>query len=394
MAPLKGSASPPEGWLSALAGAGAWIVPDLVFDGQHLKSGHAVQLKNGRARVVKAAAVLAEGGADLSVWRPQGIISPGFFDIQVNGGGGVMFNTSPSVKGIRAIALAHRSTGTTRLLPTVITDHPEVLENASVAIAEAAGQDGVMGIHIEGPHISAARRGTHAAQYIRALDARTLEVIARLRAGGTPVMITLAPEAVVPGQIAALVDQGVIVALGHSDASAKQTQAALSEGAQSFTHLFNAMSQIQNREAGVTGAAINSSAYCSMIADGIHVAPEMLALAIRARPQADRMILVSDAMPTVAGPESFELYGKTIRLQDGRLINDEGALAGAHVTMAASLSFVVNSLGVQPEAALRMAISNPARLMGLDQACCLEGMPAGDVVLIANDFSSLRFVAS
>ncbi|MGC1489234.1 MAG: hypothetical protein WA784_15750, partial [Albidovulum sp.] len=190
MTPLIGSASPPEGWLRALAGAGAWIVPDFVFDGQHLKSGHAVLLKNGRTRVVKAAAVLAENGPDLSVWRTQGIISPGFFDIQVNGGGGVLFNTSPSVRGIRAIALAHRSTGTTRLLPTVITDHPEIMENASVAIAEAAGQDGVMGIHIEGPHISAARRGTHAAQYIRALDARTLDVIARLRAGGTPVMIT------------------------------------------------------------------------------------------------------------------------------------------------------------------------------------------------------------
>jgi len=267
-----------------------------------------------------------------------------------------------------------------------------VLDRAALAILAAAGRDGIAGIHIEGPHLSVARRGTHAAHHIRPLDARTLALVGRLRAADIPVMITVAPEAVAPGQIAALAGQGAVVALGHSDATAEATRAALAEGAQTFTHLFNAMSPMQNRAAGMTGAAINSRAYASIICDGIHVAPEMVGLALRARPVPDRTFMVTDAMPTVAGPHSYQLYGRSITLREGRLVNGEGALAGAHVTMLRSVAFVVGVLGLPAEVALRMAITIPATLMRLDPLARVEGRDWSDLLLIAADFSHAAFV--
>lgn len=371
----------PTGWAAQLAAGRAILLPDAVFDGAELLPGAAL-----RAGPDHAQPDTVRPG-DL-VWRVPGILSPGFVDLQVNGGGGVLFNTSPDPGGLLAIARAHRTTGTTALLPTLITDAPEVMERAAGAILSCHGRDGIIGIHLEGPHISLARRGTHAARFVRPLDTHTLQIVALLRSANVPVMLTLAPEAVQPGQIAALVGQGVNVALGHSDASAAQTRAALAEGAQSFTHLFNAMSQMQNREAGVVGAAINSTAWCSMICDGIHVAPDMLALAIRARPVADRMILVSDAMPTVAGPDAFDLYGQTIHVTDGRLVNSDGALAGAHVTMLRSLELAQSLLGLTPRDALRMAVTHPADLIGRGALADLSARPLSDLILIAPDFQS------
>lgn len=373
----------PKGWDDRRHGAGAVLLPDAVFDGHSLHPGLAVRVTGDGL----AADPVAPREGDL-VWRLPGCLGPGFIDLQVNGGGGVLFNNSPDPAGLRAIGRAHRSTGTAALLATLITDAPEVMVRAVDAVLDGLGQDGIAGIHLEGPHISLARRGTHDARFIRPLDDQTLGQVARLRDKGVPVMVTVAPEATTPGQIAALVAKGVVVALGHSDATAAQVRAALAEGAQTFTHLFNAMSQMQNREAGVVGAAINSTAYCSIICDGIHVAPEMLALAIRARPRDNRMILVSDAMPTVAGPDSYRLYDQTIRLQDGRLVNQDGALAGAHVTMLQSVRLAHELLGQSLEECLRMAITRPAALMGFAPRADLWRQPPDDVILIAPDLTA------
>jgi N-acetylglucosamine-6-phosphate deacetylase len=354
-----------------------WLHPDSLFDGTDLHSGKVLHLREAE---VAAVLDLAELPAGAHVTRLAGCISPGFFDIQVNGGGDVMFNTTPTPEGLRTIAAAHRQFGTTALLPTVITDRPEVLEAACYAMAAAYGKDGIMGIHIEGPHISMARRGTHAAKYVRPLDEVTTGQLRWLRDRDIPTMITVAPEAVAPGQIRALCDIGVVVSLGHSDTTAAATRAAVAEGAATFTHLFNAMSPMLNRSPGVTGAAINSKAYCSIICDGIHVEDSMVGLAMRARPKADRMILVSDAMSTVGGSPQFELYGQTITLQDRRLVNAEGSLAGAHITMAESVHRLVHTIGMEFEFALRCAITNPARLMGL--GAMMRIVPGTDLPLI------------
>lgn len=376
----------PADWHARAETGGAWILPDAVFDGRTLRPGAAILVRDGRLQVHD------RQDADGCIWRLAGTLSPGFVDLQVNGGGGVLFNAQPTEAGARAIGRAHRTTGTAAVLPTLITDRPEVMERAADAALAAIGKDGVAGLHLEGPHFSLARRGTHAAEHIRPLDDRTMALAARLRARGMPLMLTVAPEATVPGQIGRLVGQGVIVALGHSDADGARVRAALAEGAQTFTHLFNAMSQMQGREPGMVGTAINSQAYVSVIADGIHVAPEMLALAIRARPIADRMIVVTDAMPTVAGTDHFELYGQTIRLNAGRLVNSDGALAGAHVTMIESVAHLIHAAGLAPGDALAMATSHPARLMGLDALAMLEGRDVTDLLWISPDWRTCRFL--
>ncbi|MCY1125645.1 N-acetylglucosamine-6-phosphate deacetylase [Frigidibacter sp. RF13] len=376
----------PDGWdEAAMAGQGAWILPETIFDGIWLRSGTSLFVQKGRASLKRF-----DGTGP--VWKCGGILSPGFVDLQVNGGGGILFNNRPDAESALAIAAAHRTTGTVAILPTLITDAAEVLEAAADAVIASHGRGGIVGIHIEGPHISPARKGTHAEGHIRPLEERTFAVVARLRQRGIPVMITLAPEAVQPGQVARLVAMGVVVAIGHTDASAAAVNALLAEGAQCFTHLFNAMSQMQGREPGCVGAAINSSAYASLICDGIHVAPEMIALALRARPVPDRMYLVSDAMPTVAGPESYKLYGQDIRLDHGRLVNADGALAGAHVTMLQSVAFLAQKIGLSLETALRMAISHPARLMGLKALSAIEGRAVSDLILIRQDLSEMQFV--
>lgn len=362
---------------------GTWLKPAATFDGARLRDDLWISVAGGRVAVTDRLPAAATA-APL-----PGTVTPGFVDLQVNGGGGVLLNRSPTVEGMVAIAAAHRAFGTVAILPTVITDAPGVLAAATDAAiaAHAAGLPGIAGLHIEGPHIALARRGTHAAVFIRPLDDETIGHVARLRAADVPVMITVAPEACAPGQIAALAAAGAIVSLGHTEATQAQTDAALSEGARAFTHLFNAMPPLLNRAPGVAAHAINSPATAGLICDGIHVDDAMLALAIRARPVADAMFLVSDAMPTVGGPDTFDLYGQTLHLRDGRLVNAEGSLAGAHLTMAMAVARLVTHVGIPLEDALRMAVTVPARLMGLVPLAGLDGRQARDVLVLRDDLA-------
>ena len=361
-----------------------WLCPDLVFDGSSLLRGQALALSDGRIQSLCAQKDLLPAAHKTMV---KGTITPGYLDLQVNGGGDVFLNTTPTPEGMATIAAAHRRFGTVGILPTLITDAPEVLDRAADAALAARGQQGILGLHIEGPHISLPRRGTHAARFVRPLDNRTIGTVRRLRDAGINVMITLAPEAVSPGQIATFVAMGAVVSLGHSDATAEATRAALAEGANCFTHLFNAMSPMLNRTAGVTGACINSSAYAGIICDGVHVADEMIGLALRARPFPDTTFLVSDAMPTVGGSDHFSLYGDEIRLENGRLVNSEGSLAGAHVTMAESVARLISHVGVTPEAALRMAVTVPARVIGASHLAQVTGRAAEDLLILAPDWT-------
>ncbi|NOR63407.1 MAG: N-acetylglucosamine-6-phosphate deacetylase [Rhodobacteraceae bacterium] len=357
-----------------------WLNPTRLFDGHTLHNEMAARVENG---VVTGIAPVAEIPPNADVSALNGTLTPSFFDIQINGGDGVLFNTSPHRAGLAAIAKAHHNIGTQHWLPTVITDAPEVLEAAVSAVLDCFGEYGIAGIHIEGPHIATARNGTHKPSYIRPFDRRTMAQLKRLRAQGIPVLLTLAPESVTPKQVAEIVALGVTVSMGHTNASAAEAEALLGEGATLFTHLFNAMSQMENRAPGVVGAAINSRAYCSIIADGLHVDPSMLALACRARPLKDHMILITDAMPTVGGPEHFTLYGEAIHLKEGRLINPQGSLAGAHTTIPEGIA-MLQTVGISMEEALRMATSNPAKLMGLGEKIGrLIGAEVSDLIMMS-----------
>ena len=354
-----------------------WLRPTAVFDGRQIHHNMAVRITDG------CICDLAISDDNHSTAKPiDGILTAGFFDIQVNGGGNVLFNNSPTHDGAAAIAGAHRKFGTTHLLPTVITDTPEIIDAACNAIVNCAGEHGIAGIHVEGPHISTARAGTHDKKRIRPLDQNTINSLQKLRVEDIPTLITVAPEAVAPGQITTLTEMGVIVSLGHSDATAEEVKVCLAEGATLFTHLYNAMSPMQGRAPGMVGTAINSNAYCSIIGDGRHVCPDMIQLAVNARPRNDRMILISDAMPTVGGNPEFTLYDETIRVVDGTLINASGSLAGAHISILQSIHYLLEHTSLSLEYCLQMSITHPAMLLGLEHLTTLQSTPIDDCIVL------------
>lgn len=336
-----------------------------IFDGDKIRDGFAAIVEGSRIKdMVDAGRIAADvERRDLG----GGLLAPGFTDVQVNGGGGALLNDNPSVETVRRIAASHRKFGTTGLLPTVITDAPEITEQAIAAVrqARAAGVPGVLGIHIEGPFLDPARKGAHEARFIRAMTEADVSRLAHADCGA--VMLTLAPNKVAPEFVAKLAAAGILVSLGHSDATAAEAQAALAAGARSFTHLFNAMSQMSGREPGMVGAALcDAGSYCGLIADGHHAHDAALQVALAAKPR-DRMVLVSDAMPTAAGgPDCFELQGRTVTRRNGRLQLEDGTLAGSNLTMDEALRYCTQRLGVSLEDALRMASLNPAAFLKRD----------------------------
>ncbi|MEE4450981.1 N-acetylglucosamine-6-phosphate deacetylase [Novosphingobium resinovorum] len=296
-----------------------------------------------------------------------GWLLPGFIDTQVNGGGDVLFNDMPNVEGIRAIAQAHRRYGTTGLLPTLISDYAPVVEAAIAAGEEAlaAGVPGVLGVHIEGPHLNPVKKGIHDAQRFSTVDDT---VVARLAAPSKGRrIVTLAPELAPEGAVRALAEAGVLVCAGHSLADYDQTRAALAEGLVGFTHLFNAMTQFLSRDPGMVGAALEDRAsHFGLIVDGLHVHPASLRVALAAR-GIEGAMLVTDAMPPVGGRSNrFSLMGQDIAVVDGTCRGPDGTLAGSALTMAQALRNAMDMLGCDIVTASRLASGNPARFLRLD----------------------------
>jgi N-acetylglucosamine-6-phosphate deacetylase len=347
-----------------MSGARTAIAASHVFDGVALHRDTAV-LIDGTS--ITALLPRADVPADTRVRTlPDGQwLAPGFIDTQVNGGGGVLFNDEPTPAGISAIVSAHRTFGTTSLLPTLITDLPATTAKAIRAVDEAAASmPGVLGIHLEGPFLSPERPGVHDPRRLRQPNDDDLALITAARRGVT--LVTLAPEQVSNGFIGALVSAGVRVALGHSMATYAQTRAAMADGLTGFTHLFNAMRPLASREPGPIAAALEDpAAWFGMIVDGVHVDPAVLRLALRGLAQP---MLVTDAMPPVGGDGSaFTLYGDEITVRDGRCFRRDGALAGSVLDMASAVRNCVDLLGVPLTDALRFASANPANFLGLGQ---------------------------
>lgn len=343
--------------------ATALVSATIVLRDQAL-GGHALLTDGGRiADIVPEDAVAAPYvRRDLG----GGWLLPGFIDTQVNGGGDVLLNDRPDVEGVRAIAAAHRRFGTTGLLPTLISDDARVVDAAMAAVdaAIATGVAGVLGIHIEGPHLNPAKRGIHDASKFTPIDAAVIERLAAPSPGVR--LVTLAPELAPAGAIAALVARGVVVAAGHSLADYAQTKAALAAGLSGFTHLFNAMTQLGSREPGMVGAALDDrrSRY-GLIVDGFHVHPATLRVALAANGMG--AMLVTDAMPPVGGSSmSFTLMGREIGVVDGTCRGPDGTLAGSALTMAAAVRNAMDLLGCSIVDASRMASGTPAAFLGLD----------------------------
>ena len=338
------------------------VAASTVFDGDECRRDCAVVVEGSN---IAAVTPRHELPASIPVKElPDGAwLAPGFIDAQVNGGGDVLFNDEPTAAGIAAICRAHRKSGTTSLLPTLITDSEDKLRAALAAADEAAAaMPGVAGIHIEGPFISPEKPGVHDPAYIRRPTPEDLALLTAPRSGVT--LITLAPERVPAGFIAALAAAGVRMALGHSMATYEETKAALAEGLTGFTHLFNAMRPLSARDPGPIVAALETAgAWFGMIVDGEHVHPAVLRLALRglAHP-----MLVTDAMPPVGGSKAgFTLYGREIEVREGRCTTADGTLAGSALSMAAAVRNCVKLLRVPLAQALRFASTEPARFLGL-----------------------------
>lgn len=365
------------------------VLADRVFDGRRWHEKAALLIRAAR---IAGLASWNEVPPDWPQTRlPAGaFLAPGFIDLQVNGGGGVLLNDHPTADGMRAIARAHRHFGTTACLPTLISDTREQVKSAIAAARAVAGQDGVLGLHVEGPFISPQRPGVHRSDRIAKPAPGDLELLCELAGAGRS-LVTLAPECVPAGFVRSLAAAGLRVSIGHSEASAAIVMQAAAEGASGVTHLFNAMPAMSARAPGIIGAALaDGRLTAGLIVDGIHVDPVSVRAAFAAK-GADRIALVTDAMPTVgAMVESFELMGRTIALADGRLTTAEGTLAGAHLDMASAVRNAVTLAQVPVEDALRAASLTPARFLGLEgERGLLAPGTRADFVALTNDLTVL-----
>ncbi len=358
-----------------------------VLAGENFRDDVAVLIEDGRITAVVASDDPAVAAAEAQVDLGGGWLLPGFIDAQVNGGGGALFNNQTDVDALRTMVAGHRRYGTTGMLPTLISDDAEVMARALQATREAiaAKVPGVLGIHLEGPYIAPARKGTHDAGKFRVPDADEVRMATSLDNGVT--LITLAPERVPQETIRQMVANGAIVAAGHTAGTYDEIRVGLDAGITGFTHLYNAMSPLQGRDPGTVGAALeDADSWCGVIVDGVHVHPASLRVALAAKPRG-KVFLVTDAMPMVGSDNpAFELYGEVITAVDGVVRNAAGALAGSALDMITAVRNTVGLLGLPLAEAARMASTYPAQFLGLaDRYGQIAAGYQADFVLLDSD---------
>lgn len=328
-----------------------------LFDGEQWQ--HNVQLTIAEGKIQQLVA------ADPATVLPYSLV-PGFIDVQVNGGGGALFNTAPTLDTLKTMVKAHAGFGTTALLPTVITDSVAIMQQTADVVAAAIAQQvpGILGVHFEGPHLSVPKKGVHPVQHIRQLSDAEMAIYRRTDLGIK--LVTVAPENITPEQIRALVDADVIVCLGHSNADGATVQAAIAAGATGFTHLYNAMSPLTSREPGMVGVALaDASTWCGIILDGHHVHPTAAKLAIAAKPRG-KMLIVTDAMsPVGTTATEFDFFDGKVTRDGNKLTAETGQLAGSVLDMAGAVQYAITELEVTEAEALRMASLYPAQFLGI-----------------------------
>ena len=357
-----------------------------LFDGDTWRDDAEIAVVGGRfvpAADAPAGAEVVDAGGLLVV--------PGFIDLQVNGGGGINFNDDPSVSTIKRMCAAHARFGTTALLPTLITDRRETRTEAIAAgrAARRASVPGFLGLHLEGPHLSAAKRGVHAAAYVRPMEEQDIKELVGAVAGTGPTMLTVAPETTPIEAVRRLAAAGGIVSLGHTDCDYDTALAYIAAGATTATHLFNAMSPLGHRTPGMVGAVLDSGIFAGLISDGVHVHPAAARIALRAKRGPGRLFLVTDAMLTIGTDQpDFELNGRTIFRRDGRLALADGTLAGADIDMLSSVHYAAEHFDIGLDEAIRMATIYPAEAMriGHRKGRVAPGFDA-DFLLLTKDFS-------
>jgi len=356
---------------------------DKIFDGEAFLEDKVLIISDGHI------AAIEDNTREWDV-HLKGLLAPGFVDLQVNGGGGVLFNADPSPQGVTAMLAAHAQFGTTAMLPTIITDKVEVMAKAADTVAHLLkeGTPGLVGIHFEGPHLSAAKKGAHSQGFIREISEAEWQIYQRKDLG--QVLVTLAPEAVAPEDIRRLVALGLKVCLGHSNADYQRVKQALVAGADGFTHLYNAMSPLQGREPGMVGAALfHDEASCGIIADGFHLDDVCGRLALKVKPE-NKVFLVTDAMQHVGCEQKeFTFFDRKITLKGGKLTSSTGELAGSALDMATAVKNAHLKMRVSLAQALRMAGVNPATYIKQPKLGRIRVGCRADLVALTPDFKVL-----
>ncbi|MET8201285.1 N-acetylglucosamine-6-phosphate deacetylase [Micromonospora taraxaci] len=318
-------------------------------------------------------------------------ILPGFVDMHTHGGGGHTFTTGDADEA-RAAADFHLAHGTTTLLASLVSAPFELMRSATEAFSPLVEEGVLAGVHFEGPYLSAARCGAQNPEYLR--DPSTDELTELIKLGrGAVRMVTLAPER--DGALEAirlLASQRVVAAVGHTDATYEQTQAAVAAGASVGTHLFNGMRPVHHREPGPVVALLDApTVICELVADGVHLHDGMLTY-VAATAGPDRAALITDAMAAAGMADGeYELGGQAVTVTDGvaRLARD-GAIAGSTLTMDAALRHAVNA-GIPIADAARMVATTPARAIGLgDRVGALQVGLRADLVVLDDDLNVVR----
>lgn len=335
------------------------ITADKVFDGQQFLTDVTVEVANGAIAAIHPQ-VLPEAT------HHAGTLTAGFIDVHVNGGGGKLLNFEPELDTLSCMVKAHAKFGSTALVPTLITDEYSVMNKAADAVATAIeqGVPGVLGIHFEGPHLSVPKKGIHEGSLVRPLGEAEKALFCRSDLGKK--IVTLAPENVSDEDIQTLIETGVKVSIGHSNASFERAQQVVGLGVDGFTHLFNAMSPFTSREPGVVGAALASdSAWCGIILDGHHMHYSSAKVAHSAKAEG-KLLLVTDAMSTIGSDQDgFEFFGVPIKRDGDKLASPEGTLAGSALDMITAVKNAVNELQLDLAEALNMASLYPAEYLQL-----------------------------
>lgn len=354
-----------------------------LYDSERFLDNQIIEVKDS-----KISAIYSGSSVDADITL-NGLVSAGFVDVQVNGGGGKLLNNEPDFQTIQKMTSAHQRFGTTSLLPTLITDNINTMLKASDAVAQAISEQypSVLGVHFEGPHLSVAKKGIHPSDNIRSITDQELDLVTRKDLG--KVVFTVAPENVSCDVIKELISNNVIVCLGHSNADFDIVQAALEAGATGFTHLYNAMSGLTGRQAGMVGAALLSKqSYAGLIVDLHHVCKPSAQIAINSKGK-ERVMLVTDSMSHI-GTNQIDLSfsGYDIIKTDDKLTLHDGTLAGSYLDMSLAVRNTVNQLEYTLEDALDMASSTPSHFLGLQQykGHIKEGLDA-DFLCLNNDLN-------
>lgn len=357
----------------------------VIYTGYEILYGHAVIVENDLIKAVVPEGELPNGIQQVNLNGNN--LTAGFIDLQLNGCGGVMFNEQTTVETLEIMQATNLKSGTTSYLPTFITSPDEGMKSAVKVMRDylAKYRNQALGLHLEGPYLSKEKKGVHREEYIREI---TPEMKTFLCDNADVITkITLAAENPTTQYIADFVEKGIIVSLGHSNATYEVANQAIEKGISFATHLHNAMSPISSgRAMGVVGAVLDSDLYAGIIVDGLHV--EFGNVRIAKKVKGDKLCIVTDATAAAGSDiESFIFVGKTVYVRDGKCYDANGTLGGSSVTMIESVENAVKKVGISLDETLRMCNLYPARAIGVDDHLgSIEAGKIANLTVFTHDF--------